>query len=394
MPEGLFSRAFWLCFSANLLQGVAFNLFLHFPGYLHELGADDVAIGWIASLTAIAAIALRPPIGRAMDRYGRRPIIWLGGFLHSAVVGLYLTVDAIDVSLYAIRILHGLGEAMLFSALFTYAADHVPEQRRTQGLAWFGVSGMLPMGVGGVLGDRLLVGGDYDILFVTALGLAVLSFLISLPLPERRDPFHERAQGDEPNGLRAALRQTDLQPLWQIGAVFSVALTALFVFTRRFVDETGVGSVGMFFTAYTVAALVLRVGFGWVPDRVGPKRALFPSLLCLALGFFALAAAGSDRDVIVAGVLCGIGHGYAFPILFGLVVDRTPVLNRGMAMAVYTALFDLGVLTGGPFFGYWIERGGFSFMFVTAAALTLAGTLVFWFWDRRALRALRVAGRR
>lgn len=387
MPEGLFSRAFWLCFAVNLLQGVAFNLFLHFPGYLHELGADDVAIGWIASLTAIAAIVLRPPIGRAMDRYGRRPVIWLGGVLHSAVVGLYLTVDAIDGSLYAIRILHGLAEAMLFSALFTYAADHVPERKRTQGLAWFGVSGMLPMGMGGVLGDRLIASGGYDTLFITALALAVLSLLVSLPIPERRDRFRAPEAGAEPRGLRAALGQTDLLPLWQIGTAFSIAITALFVFIRRFVDETGIGSVGEFFMAYTMAALFLRIGFGWVPDRFGPKRILFPSLLCLALGFLVLAAAGSDRDVIVAGVLCGIGHGYTFPILFGLVVERTPAVNLGMAMAVYTALFDVGVLVGGPFFGWWIEREGFPFMFRTAAAFVLVGGVLFWFWDRRALRA-------
>ncbi len=384
--QGLRSRAFWLCFAANLLQGIAFNLFLHFPGYLHDLGANDVEIGWISGLTALAAIVLRPPIGRAMDRHGRRPIIWIGGALHMAVVGLYLTVDAIDASLYVIRILHGLAEAMLFSALFTYAADHVPERRRTQGLAWFGVSGMLPMAVGGVLGDAILrVGGGYDAIFWCALGLAVASLVVSLPLPEHH--VHEPpTPGGPRHGFRAALRQRDLMPLWQIGATFSIALTALFVFARRFVDETGIGSVGGFFLAYTVAALFLRVGFGWLPDRVGAKKVLLPSMLSLAFGFLVLAGATTDRDVWIAGVLCGIGHGYAFPILFGMVVDRAPLANRGMAMAVYTALFDLGVLTGGPLFGLWIETWGFAAMFGFAAVLTSLGLAIFLVWDGRVMR--------
>ena len=187
MAEGLASRAFWLCFWVNMLQGVAFNLFLHFPGYLHDLGAGDVEIGWISGITAVAAIVLRPPIGRAMDRRGRRPIILLGGVLHAAVVGLYLTVDAIGPSLYVIRVLHGLAEALLFSSLFTYAADHVPARNRTQGLAWFGVSGMLPMAIGGALGDALLARGGFAVLFQVAFGLAVLSLLVSLPLPEHWD---------------------------------------------------------------------------------------------------------------------------------------------------------------------------------------------------------------
>ena len=48
MSERLFSRAFVFCFLANLLQGLGFNLFLHLPGFLHEIGADDAEIGFLA----------------------------------------------------------------------------------------------------------------------------------------------------------------------------------------------------------------------------------------------------------------------------------------------------------------------------------------------------------
>ena len=58
----------------------------------------------------------------------------------------------------------------------------------------------------------------------------------------------------------AALRQRELGPLWLLGTAFSIALTAFFVFIKRFVDETGIGSVGLFFTAYSGAALALRAG--------------------------------------------------------------------------------------------------------------------------------------
>ena len=149
MSERLWTRAFILCFVANLLQGVAFNLFLHYPGFLHEIGARDAQIGFITSLTAIAAIGMRPPIGRAMDRRGRRIVILWGGAINCIAILGYVAVDSIGPLLYAVRILHGIAEAMLFSAFFTYAADHVPAANRTQGLALFGVSGMLPISLGG-----------------------------------------------------------------------------------------------------------------------------------------------------------------------------------------------------------------------------------------------------
>jgi MFS family permease len=379
--DHLLTRPFLLCFAANLLQGLAFNLFLHFPRFLHELGADDVEIGFVTSLTAIAAIALRPPIGRAMDRGGRRRVILAGGALNAFVVSLYFGVERIGPWLYAVRIGHGLAEAMLFSSLFTYAADHVPARMRTQGLALFGVSGMLPIALGGVLGDVLLGAGHAGWLFGASLALAVVSLLLSLPLPESPQP--DGAPDPASLGLRAALVQRDLLPLWWLGTVFSTSLTAFFVFTRRFVDETGIGSVGLFFSAYTAAAILLRVGFGWVPDRVGARRALAPSLACLVAGFAWMARAGDAFDLAAAGVLCGVGHGATFPILFGLVVTRAPERNRGMVMAVYTALFDIGVLVGGPSLGWLIEHAGFAAMFGAAGLLLAAGTGVFFAWDAR-----------
>ena len=36
------SRQFLLCFGANFLQNLAFTLYLHLSGFLHELGADEV----------------------------------------------------------------------------------------------------------------------------------------------------------------------------------------------------------------------------------------------------------------------------------------------------------------------------------------------------------------
>jgi MFS family permease len=383
-PERLWSGPFVLCFVTNLCQGTAFNLFLHLPGYLHDLGANDVQIGWISGLTALAAVALRPPVGRAMDVRGRRPVIRWGGALHALATAGYLAVDAIETWLYAVRVLHGVAEALLFSALFAYAADHVPAARRTEGLALFGVSGMLPISLGGWIGDWLLPQYGFPWLFALAAVLAAGSFLVSLALVEApRLPVPATASV----GTRAALRQRDLGPLWMLGTVFSISLTAFFVFIKRFVDETGIGSVGSFFGAYTGAALALRIFLGWLPDRIGQKRVLGPALAALAAGFAVMTVADTRSSVLVAGVLCGVGHGFTFPILFALVVSRTPDANRGSTLALFTALFDLGVLVGGPSFGFVIERFGFATMFAAGGIALALATLAFFWLDGRGERS-------
>jgi predicted MFS family arabinose efflux permease len=129
--------------------------------------------------------------------------------------------------------------------------------------------------------------------------------------------------------------------------------------------------------------VLLRLLFGWVPERVGPKRALFPALGMLAAGFLLLAFATGDATILAAGTLCGLGHGFTFPILSGLVVARARDAERGAAMSLFTALFDAGVLVGGPLFGLVIRVAGYGALFTPAAGVTLGGALVFALWDRR-----------
>ncbi len=385
--EALFSRPFLFCSLSNLLQGIAFSLFLHLPGFLEELGAGPVMIGWVFSLTSGVAIAARPALGSIMDRHGRRGVIIAGHLLNVAVTGLYLTIDVIGPWMYAVRILHGLSEATLFTVLFTYAADRVPASRLTEGLAIFGVSGMLPMSLGGLLGDWILAGADYALLFVVAWGFSLVALLAALPLrDEPRRGGGSAGQEGRPRGFTSSLLQADLLPLWWISAVFFTALAGIFVFLKTYVMARQVGSVGSFFSAYTVVAIGLRVGLGWLPDRIGPKRVLLPALVALSAGLLGLAVARSDTAVMAAGVLCGIGHGYTFPILFGLVVSRARGSERGTAIAIYTGLADLGILLGGPLLGLVLDHWGYGVAYASVAAAVVSGAAIFVLWDRRGAR--------
>jgi MFS family permease len=295
------------------------------------------------------------------------------------VCALYPTVHDLGAWLYVVRAAHGVAEATLFTALMTHAADLLPPARRTEGIGLYGISGLLPMSVSGVLGDVILRHGTYADLFHVSTAFALASLLLSLPLRNVRHPAGELPA----RGFLAAVVQPNLLPLWFIGLVFATALTAQFTFVKTYVLTTGIGSVGLFFTAYAIAAIVLRLGFAWVPERIGHKRALVPALLLLACGYVLLAVAATPPAIAVAGACAGLGHGFTFPILSGLVVDRARTTERGAATSIFTALFDAGNLVGGPLLGAIIRDVGYPAMFLTAAALVAVGGGVFALVDRR-----------
>jgi MFS family permease len=165
--------------------------------------------------------------------------------------------------------------------------------------------------------------------------------------------------------------------------VFGGAVAAPFTFLKTFVMTTGIGSVGLFFTVYSLAAVTLRLAFGTLPDRLGPKRVLLPALLLGAVGLGLLARAQDATGIGVAGLLCGLSHGYAFPILVGMLVARAHPPERGASYAIFTALWDVGNMVASPAFGLVIQYAGYRVMFAAAAALVLGGALAFAVWDRR-----------
>jgi predicted MFS family arabinose efflux permease len=161
-----------------------------------------------------------------------------------------------------------------------------------------------------------------------------------------------------------------------------MALAAVFSFLKNYVESAHVGTVGLFFTSYSSAAILLRVLFGWVPDRLGPLKVLYPSMICIASAMVVLAIAQHSPMVALAGVLAGLGHGYAFPILSALVVARANPADRGSAVALFTAVFDAGILIGSPTLGAVAEGFGYRSMYGVAGVLPLVGALVFFVWDR------------
>ena len=379
MTPPLFTRAFVLAWIANGLLNLAAFLFVHLPGFLQQLGAGEAEIGRIMAAQAAGAVVAWPLAGRVMDARGRRVVVLAGIALFVAVVGLYLAIDSLGPGIYAVRVLDGMAATLWYTALFTHAADLVPVQRRIEGLAMFGVSGLISIGLGAQTGDVILAHATYHELFLVALGIAIVGLMLCLSLDEVR-PVH--SAGVPPRSAAATAVQRNLLPVWLAAFTFFVGVAALFTFMKTFVTTTGVGSVGAFFGGYAAIAVALRILLGWLPDRLGAQRTVGIAMSSYVVGLAALSMAQAPWHVLVAGLLCGAGHGYTFPVLLSLVVARARVQERGAATAFFVALDWMALLLAGPVVGYVIEQWGYSTAFVSHAILLVMGIGLFYGLDR------------
>jgi len=180
-------------------------------------------------------------------------------------VAMYLTIRSLSLFAYAVRVLDGAATTMWYTALFTYAADLVPVERRTEGLAIFGISGLVAIGLGAQVGEVILAYTTYRGLFFCAMVLAALGLTLCIPL--RDIPPTDSEPRGRARHVLATTVQRDLLPVWCAVLAFFVAVVALFTFMKTFVTATGAGSVGAFFGVYASSR--------W---RCGLSRGGFPSV--------------------------------------------------------------------------------------------------------------------
>ena len=91
------------------------------------------------------------------------------------VFALFLigTIDSLDARPYIARFIFGMGAGAPFSGYFALASDLIPDERRTEGLALFGIFGLLPLAVNPIVGRAGFADADLRYYF-PLLGLVIL----------------------------------------------------------------------------------------------------------------------------------------------------------------------------------------------------------------------------
>ncbi|HEY4622039.1 MAG TPA: MFS transporter, partial [Gaiellaceae bacterium] len=98
------------------------------------LGTDDLGVGLAVGMSSPTALAFQPLAGRFGDRRGRRPLIVVGSLVMAVAIAGYTAAATLPV-LVALRLLTGVGEALVFVGTGTVVADLAPAARRGEALS-------------------------------------------------------------------------------------------------------------------------------------------------------------------------------------------------------------------------------------------------------------------
>lgn len=361
----------------QLFQSLGYASLPLLPLYLAHLGATRAEIGEVMAAGAIGGLALRPLVGWALDTIGRRPVLITGTVLLALGVGLVAVVDDVGIALNAVRVVFGIGIGALFTGYFAFAADIIPESRRTEGIALFGIAGLLPLTVNPIVTFLGIDGGALRGFFGITGIVILLSvvFVIAVGEPTREAP----ARGS-PTGLRFVLRGLvvpRLWPVWLATTVFSGLIAVFFAFATVAGADRGVPAPTLVWLTYAGGAIGVRVFGARLPDRLGVHNLVVPSLGLYVMALLVVAAGNTTLAFVIAGLLAGLGHGYGFPVITSLVISRSSAHSRGAALSAFTGLWDVSILFLSPLAGWTADQIGDRAMF-SLTAIVIIAALALW----------------
>ena len=379
-PRSFYNRDFLLALFGYFFLFMAVSLFFLFPVVLQRFGPARSRIGIIMGIYSVVAIAIRPMFGRLIDlRGGRRFAVWGIVVLILTTPLFHLVRDAGWLP-FLLRALTGLGWGVSMTATIAMCSDLAPVDRLAKSMGVIGVAGLVANAIGPLLAEELLrrfgPGALYNasVLFlIAALALVLASREICRPAAE------EEGGAAGGRGLKVLRAVPWVLAVIIAGMpVFHGAIRgAMIYFIAVFGNSVGIARVGTFFLVFSLAAILTRFRLGDVSDRYGRKTVILPAALIIVANLFLIAQVRSLPLLIVTGFVGGIGQGLIFPALSTYIIDFLGRENKGLAISLYSSLFDVGMGIGSPVFGWVSDVAGFRWMYRIAAIFLLVATAVF-----------------
>jgi len=365
----LFTRDFALVLATQLAFGFSFSSFFLLPKFVvTKLHASPSQVGYVGAFAVVAAVAVSPLCGKLIDSGGRRPLLFTGCLLMGLAALAFLGVHEIGTYIYAARALQGIAYSLYFVAGTTLVADLAAPSRLSQALGWFGAGGLVMNAVATLVAEWIAHSFGWNAVFYAAGFSGVAGSLLALWITEPPRVTRTVAQLSSPEIAPAASRLSILWAAAAGGAAFSV----LFTFTQPLALSLGDTNISPLFTGYTLAALLVRLGFGNLADRFGRARVSGGALALYSL--VVAVTAGLSRGWLgVLGLGFGLAHGAFYPSLNALALEQVPREKRGMIGAHFNAAFNAGGLLVTFCFGQIAQHYGYRVVFLAVACLSATG---------------------
>ncbi len=328
---------------------------------------SGLMVGLALGAYGLTQALLQLPFGMASDKYGRKPMIYIGLGIFavgSMVAALAMNIEGVIIG----RAIQGAGAV---SAVVTaLVADLTRDEHRTKAMATIGgtigIAFAFSLVAGPILNEWMGVPGIFFLTgILTLAAIAVVKFVVP-------DPVHSHYHSDAsaaPAKLKDVLKNRQLLRLNYGIFALHAAQMAMFVVVPFAINQTSDMDVNQHWKIYlpvVLAAFILMVpAIIYAEKQSKMKQVFVAAVATMLLAQIMFAVSISHFWGIVASLtIYFIAFNLLEASLPSLISKIAPAAAKGTAMGVYNTAQSLGIFVGGAFGGYLSHVYGFASVFI------------------------------
>ena len=343
-------------------------------GFTESIGASAGLMGLVGGLMNLVSLLCRPIAGNLADRISKYKLSFIGAvFMTAACVGYVFAPN--EVVVVIARIINGFGFACCSVCMATWMSNMLPKDKIGSGMGVYGTMNALAMAVAPAIGVSVYQTFGYRVSFVIALVfsaaiIVVMQFTGNKGEPETWEPEGKDdastgknchadtkkarvSAGHAVSGQRKRLELIDVKviPIALIIMLFAIPYCATQSFLVTYAEARGLHvSVSLFFPAYAVVLIVLRLSLRRLFDKLPFHVFLLTSALSEFLAILFLAIMENNAVMLLASCFLAGGYGIMSSVCQSTAILLAGKEKRGLANSTYYIGLDLG-MTLGPMIG-------------------------------------------
>ncbi len=351
------------------------------PVFAASLGAGEVMLASIVSVSVLTGLLFKPLIGILSDRWGRRIWILIGTVFFIIMPFTYRFIQTPE-QLLMVRLIHGLATAIYGPVTLALVSEE-GKLHRAERLSWFSLARNSGYVVGPGVAGWLLLSFDPVSVF-TIIGILSSFALVPVMLLKDKSPsISIERQTLMKHAVSALIAGGTTPAVWMAGCMEAAIFMAVYAI-RTFMPIYALSSgfnlmwIGAFFSIQEATHIIFNPIGGKLGDRFGYLSVVPLGMLILALSLSLLVQVNTVLPLIIIATSIGMSQALVFPSTIALVGTQIKEGNVATGMGLVGTMKNSGKVGGPILAGSLIHWLNYPWTFQLMGMVLLVGAISLW----------------